>query len=82
MPTSVGYAPTPLLLSQTVGWGSLTTQHPPEGSGNDPALKEDLSLFHLAFAIARLSSRAGGERSTSEKKVTFVFSVYTPVKIV
>lgn len=40
-------------------WGSLTTQHPPEGSGNDPALKEDLSLFHLAFAIARLSSRAG-----------------------
>lgn len=40
-PTSVGCEAMPLpLLSQTVGRGSLTTQDPPEGSGNDPALKE------------------------------------------
>lgn len=54
------------LLSQTVGRGSLTTQDPPEGSGNDPALKEPRRISpSILYSRAGLPENGKTQRSKS-----------------
>lgn len=64
------YAPTPTIPDCWTGLPNNAT--PPGGSGNDPALKEDLSLLNLAVDPF-FASGLTGERSNSENQVTFFF---------